>query len=75
MSDLYRITDRCDTPVCSKPHVHDRNGYRRHWQKVEPCKHGRIDRHKGYIKDDDGEQEYLPNGAAVWEWCKGAKLS
>ncbi len=36
MSDLYRITDRCDTPNCTSQHVHDRNGYRRHWEKIEP---------------------------------------
>lgn len=33
---LYRITDRCDKVICTFQHVHDRNGYRRHWRAAEP---------------------------------------
>lgn len=36
MRDLYWITNRCDKTICTYQHVHDRNGYRRHWESAEP---------------------------------------
>ncbi len=72
MSDLYRITDRCDTPNCTKPHVHDRNGYRRHWEKVEPCEHGNFVRH--IIEDSVRAAELVNNPFDAIAWCDGAGL-
>ena len=73
MSDLYRITVRCDTPGCSRQHVHDRNGYRRHWEKVEPCEHGNYDLHPStYASVRAREGDLLE---ATTGWCDGAGLS
>ncbi len=72
MSDLYQITDRCDTPGCSKPHVHDRNSYRRHWEKVEPCEHGNFDKHMHITKDHTCASWH---GCSIDVWCEGAGLS
>ena len=73
MSDLYRITDRCDTPGCTKPHVHDRNGYRRHWEKAEPCEHGNYDQHPSAYAEVRAREGDIIKGTAGW--CEGAGLS
>lgn len=73
MTTLYRITDRCDKAGCTSQHVHDRNGYRRHWQEVEWCEHGNIDEHRIPVVLRCLTEN--TNHRCAMCWCEGAGLS